>query len=84
MKWTESSQELPPKDKTFLFRYDMGYGIGAWDREYIIVNGNSELLNECYVLINVTENYMGYIDPYFWNDEKMIKMNIKWTLFPEK
>lgn len=78
MKWIDCKIQLPPKDRKFLFSYHCGIGLGEYGQCYTISHGNSERTHKAYILILNPSDILAGEDPFTWNDEKMIEMDVKW------
>ena len=82
-KWISVKQEMPPKDKKFLFSYHCGEGLGEWGQCYTVFNGNSERTHEAYILILWPSAILDGNEPFCWSEEKLIEMDVKWMLLPK-
>lgn len=82
-KWISVRNELAPKSGKFLFYYHCGVGLGSWGQAYTTINGNSERTHKTYFLVlwpmDISENDG---EPFQWNEDKMIEMNIYWMPLP--
>ena len=81
-KWVDCKDEMPPKDKKFIFSYHCGEGLGQHGQCYTIINGNSERTHHAYILILWPSEILDGNDPMQFDDEKMIEMEIKWMPLP--
>lgn len=84
MKWISVKNQPAPKKGKFLFHYHCGIGLGSWGQAYTTIYGNSERTHEIYFLVlwpmDISENNG---EPFQWNEEKMIEMEVKWMPLPE-
>lgn len=83
MEWIKCSDKMPPKLDKFLFHYWCGIGIGSWGKCYTIINGNSERTHESYILILWPCDILGGEDPYCWDENYMIEMEVQWMPLPK-
>jgi hypothetical protein len=84
-KWVECVKKFPPKNKKFLFSYDYGIGIGAWGQCFSVINGNSERTHEAYILVLNPHLMVGnQEEPFKWDENKMLDMEVKWMDLPNE
>ncbi len=74
---------MPPKKGKFLFNYYYGTGLGNWDQAYEIINGNSERIDEQYILVLWPSEVNSGISCFQWDEKKMIEMDVSWATLPE-
>lgn len=83
MEWIKCSDQPAPKVGKFLYSYHCGIGLGEWGQCYTINNGNSERSHKEYILILWPSEILDGNDPYTWNEEKMVEMDVSWMPLPE-
>ena len=83
-EWIKCTDEMPPKDRKFLFYYHCGMGLGAYGQGYTNILGNSERTHKIYFLVlwpmDISENDG---EPFQWNEEKLIEMKVLWRGLPD-
>jgi len=84
MYWISCKDNLPPKDKKFLFSYHYGIGIGQWGQCYTVINGNSERTHEAFILILHPLEILDGSEPFQWNESYMKEMNVSWMPLPKE
>jgi Protein of unknown function (DUF551) len=82
-KWISVKDQMPPKDKKFIFSYHYGEGLGQWGQCYTTINGNSERTHESYILVLHPSEISDGNDPFKWDEEYMIYMEVKWMQLPK-
>lgn len=78
--WKYCKDELPPKNKIFVFNFYENIGLGRWGQCYTVFKGNSERTHEAYILIIDPQQILDGEDPYEWQDERMIEKELKWMI----
>ena len=82
MEWVKCSDQMPPKDKKFIFNYCYGIGLGQWGKCYKTRNGNSERTYDAYIFILHPSEIIDGNPPFFFTEEYMIEMEVKWMPLP--
>jgi hypothetical protein len=83
-EWISVKDKPAPKEGKFLFKYYYGIGLGEWAQCYTIFNGNSERTHQAYILILWPSEILDGKDPFEWNEEYMIEMEVSWMPLPKQ
>ena len=82
MNWNSVKSIPAPKNEKFLFSYDYGIGLGQWGQCYTVINGNSERTHEAYILILHPSEILDGAEPFCWDHERMVSMDVYWLPLP--
>lgn len=82
-EWIHVTKELPPKDRKFLYLYAFGIAFGQWGQMYAIKNGNSERIQEGYIIILHPVEINDGNSPLQWDENYMKDMGGFWTELPK-
>lgn len=81
--WIKCSNRLPPKDCKFLFSYSYGIGLGNWSHAYQVIQGNSERIDEKYILVLWPSEINDGDSCFQWDEKKLIEMDVSWMPLPK-